>query len=401
MKALYFDNSLPKIVALKAASIIDKYAALGPISPLRYAEIPEPELPNPRWLKVKNLCCGLCGTDLHFMFMDMDPRCFPAGLPGISRKYLGHELVGEVVEVGDEVHEVRTGDRVALRIDWPSCFQMEIDPPCGQCATGNYMLCENLGAKSPPLRDVGGGFSPFMVLHRSQPFRIPDGLDQDRAVMLEPTATVMHMIQKRLPQAGEKVLVFGAGTIGLMAVAVAKAVEPGAHVSCIARHPFQAKAAKRMGADSVLSDKSDLYEQIAQATGAALHRGNLGNRILLGGFDAIFDTIGNDASIHNALRWVRGGGDVVVIGINFKPGKIDYTPIWNQEITLTGINSHATDSSGQTSFDLAADLLADAAFPATELITHRFPVHQYKKAVRTFLDKRRTGAIKIVMDHES
>jgi len=119
MKALYFDNSLTKAVALKALSVFDKYAALGKLSPSQYAEVPEPTLPNARWLKVRNRSCGLCGTDVHFLFMEMDPGVFAAATPGIKRKFLGHELVGEVIEAGAEVDPVAVGDRVAMRIDWP------------------------------------------------------------------------------------------------------------------------------------------------------------------------------------------------------------------------------------------------------------------------------------------
>ena len=98
MKSLYFENNLARVVALKIASRIDRYAALGPLSTLRRAEVPEPEIPNARWLKVRNRACGLCGTDLHFMFMELAPKGYAAALPGVAVKDLGHELVGEVVE---------------------------------------------------------------------------------------------------------------------------------------------------------------------------------------------------------------------------------------------------------------------------------------------------------------
>ena len=399
MKALYFDNDIAKILALKVTSTFTRNAALWPFSPVRYAEVDEPEIPNPRWLKVRNLACGLCGTDIHFIFMDMDPKSFPAATPGIRRKYLGHELVGEVVEVGDEAGDFVEGDRVALRIDWPSCFQMEIDPPCRPCASGSYMLCENLGKRDLSLSDRGGGFSPFMVVHKSQPFKIPDDVDPERALLIEPTASALHGVMKRPPRAGEKVLVIGAGTIGLLTVAVAKTFSPKAEIFCLARYPFQAEAAERMGADGVFTGSRGLYQKMARATGASYSRGFFGNEILLGGFEIVYDTIGNDKSIENALRWAASGGDVIILGINFRPGKFDYSPIWNQEIKVTGINCHAAEETGKTSFDMAARILANKAFPADGLITHRFPMDRYKEAVRTFLSKGQSGAIKIVLDH--
>ena len=399
MKALYFENDIRKIVALKVASAFNRFAALGRFSPLSYGEIQEPHIPNDRWIKIENQSCGLCGTDLHLMFMKMDPGCYPAALPGISRKFLGHELIGRVIETGSDAGDYAVGDRVGIRIDWPSCFQMEIDPTCPQCASGNYMLCENLGRKPLPLVDTGGGFSPIMVAHKTQPFKIPESIGEDRAVLLEPVASVLHGVYKRKPQPGEKILVIGAGSIGLLTVAVTHALCPEADITCLARYPFQADAATDLGATQAILDGKNLYERMAEATGARYIRGPFNNEILLSGFDVIYDTVGNDTSLQNALRWAKGGGDLVILGINFQPGKIDYTPVWNQELRVTGINCHATEADGRTSFAHAVDLLKRPEFGVERIVTHRFAVGDYKQAVKIFFDKKRHQAIKIVLDH--
>lgn len=396
MKSLYFENSLARVLALKAASLVDRHAALGPLSTLRWAEVPEPRIPNPRWLKVRNLACGLCGTDLHFMFMELAPKGYAAAVPGVTAKDLGHELVGEVIEVGDQVDTCRVGDRVAMRIDWPSCAQMEIDPPCVPCAQGRYMLCTNVGTRDLPLRHPGGGFSPRMVMHRSQPFVVPADLSQDAALLLEPLASAIHGVLAAPPMDGDRVLVVGAGTIGLLTVAAIRALVPGAQVWCVTRYRFQSDVAQSLGA-TILERAS--YADVARACGARHVTGYLGNQILLGGFDRVFDTVGNDRSLHDALRWVRPQGDLVVMGINFDPGRIDYSPIWAREIRLTGINCHATEADGRTSFDIAADLLGAGAVDPARIITHRFPMPRYRDAVRTFLDKANSRAIKIVLDH--
>ncbi len=399
MKALYFENNLVRIAALKAATVFTADAAFAPFSPLRYGEVPEPTLPNERWLKVRNLSCGLCGTDLHFMFMELDPRCFPAAMPGIGRRYLGHELVAEVTEVGADAG-FAVGERVTMRVDWPSCLQMEIDPPCRSCAEGSYMLCENLGQRKMPTDDVGGGFSPYMIFHRTQPFRLPAALNHERALLVEPMAGAVHGVMKRLPRDGDKLLVIGGGTIGLLAVAAAKALAPKARIYCLARYPFQAEAARRMGADGIVTEGKAVFRQVAELTGAAYHRGYFGNEIMLGGFDAIYDSVGNDRSINNALRWLRARGDLVILGINFRPGKIDYTPIWHQELNVTGIDCHASEATGENSFEIAARLLANPAVPFESLITHRFPMDRWRDAVNAFRHKDESRAIKIVLDHE-
>jgi len=397
MKSLFFENSLPRIFTLKLTSFLNKNAAFGRFAPVQYAEVKEPEIPNSRWLKIRNLSCGLCGTDIHFLFMDMDPKCFPAALPGVTRKYLGHELIGEIIELGEDVEEFSTGDRVTMRIDWLSCYQLEIDPQCNQCKSGNYMLCENLGKSDPPIADNGGGFSPVMVMHKSQPVKIPEGLDDERAILVEPAACAIHTVMKRKPEKDETVLVIGAGTIGLLTTAVAKTFSPESNVVCLARYPFQAEVAKKLGADEILLDSKEIYKDVARHTGGSYFKGYFGNEILLGGFDVVYDTVGSDRTVNNALRWARGGGGVVLSGINFKPGKIDYSTIWNQEIT--GINCHATEFSGETSFNMSIQFLTETEFPVEEIITHHFPMENYKEAVKTFLSKKDTHAIKIVLDH--
>ncbi len=399
MKAIYFDNNILKIAMLNLTSKFNRYAALGSFSPTRYTDVPEPEIPNPRWIKVKNKSCGICGTDIHFIFMEMDPRCFPAGVPGIARKYLGHEMVGEVIQAGSEVENVRPGDRVALRIDWPSCFQMEIDPPCDQCKKGNYMLCENLGKGQLPILDTGGGFSPFMVMHKTQPYKIPDTIDDDDALLLEPTACAVHGVFKHKPERGDRVLVIGCGTIGLITIAVARVEQEDAKIFALARYPFQGEMAKRLGADEVLFENKNIYRDIATKTNASYWKGHLGNEILLGGFDVIYDSIGNDRTINNSLRWTKAGGNIVIVGINFKPGRIDYTPVWYQEVKLTGMNCHANEFDGETSFDIAARLISEKKINLKGLITHRFPLSEYKEAIKTFLNKGNTKAIKVVLDH--
>lgn len=396
MRALYFENRLGKVVLLKVLERFHRHAALGPWSPLRYADVPEPSLPNPRWLKVRILQCGLCGTDLHFMFMDIHPRNFAAALPGIERKFLGHELVGEVVACGDEVTDFIPGNRVVMRIDWPSCAQLEISPPCGPCARGSYMLCENLGLRPWPAAHQGGGFSPCMVMHQSQPFLVPDWLDNDAAVLLEPLASCVHGVLRAPPEAGQHALVVGAGAIGLLTAAVLRSMFPEVDVACLARYEFQARTAERLGAVCI-RDGSDRYAELARRSGARHIRGPLGNSILLGGFDRIYDTVGTSETVGHALRWAKAGGKVVLMGIDMNPGSLDFSPVWCQEVELLGINCHATEADGRNSFEIAADLMRQGAVDPGDFITHRFGLHDWRKAVKTFLNKGQSQAIKIVL----
>jgi threonine dehydrogenase-like Zn-dependent dehydrogenase len=361
VKALYFDRDVARALAVQALGKVRKDLAFGRLSPVKYGEVPIPELPGPRWVQMANLECGLCGTDVHLMLQDIDPRSFVAALPTPARIYLGHESWGRVVSVGDGARRglngssegFAPGDRVALRIQWPSCFQMEIDPPCRQCAAGSYMLCENMarfavdesrgrhgegedrdhppdnnrragdkrgaggkkqgrtGGRSkrraasaageaeavaarqaaaattaaaaaqacPDLAAVetGGGFSPLMVAHVDQLFRIPDAVPNERAVLIEPTAVAVHAVLRRLPQPGNHVLVVGGGTIGLLIMAVLRVYAPEIELHCVVRQEVQAALAEWLGA-IVHRPGAALTHDLARATGACYHLGRANRR---------------------------------------------------------------------------------------------------------------------------
>ncbi len=398
MKSLYFENDPVRYALYRAARLVQTFPRLGALSPVRYTEVPEPTLPDARWLKVRNIACGLCGTDIHFMQMDMSPKSYSTALPGIKRKYLGHESAGEVVEAGAEAGGFRVGDRVAFRTDWPCCAQMGIQPPCRQCAAGSPMLCENLGLGTVP-DAVGGGFSPRMAVHHSQMFKIPDALNNDAALLLEPMACAAHGVLKAADHLvpGARVLIIGGGTIGLLAAAACKALAPGVEVFASVRYPFQAKVPEALGAQ-VLSS-GNLCAQTAETTGGRHIKGMFGNEIVLGGFDVVLDTIGGEASFAQALRLARPRGRVVLLGIDFAPGRLDYSPIWAREVEVTGINCHGIERDGRSTFEIAAEVLGKLPELPGLIITHRFAMADYRKALKAFMNKRDTGAIKIVLEH--
>jgi threonine dehydrogenase-like Zn-dependent dehydrogenase len=400
MKALYFDSDVKRIVLTKALSLVYPNAPLSRFSPVAYAEIDEPDLPGENWVKVKNRMCGLCGSDIHFMFLEIDPKTAPAAVPPIKRKFLGHELVGEVVESGKGAGEFTRGDRVILRIDWPSCYQKEARPMCAQCRQGNYLLCENPGWDGAP-PNQGGGFSPYMVVHKSQLVKIGPDIPDSDAVLIEPVACSVRAALKRPPAAGERVLVLGAGTIGLTMVMTLKAIAPDAEVWVLARYPHQAEHVRRLGAAGVIS--GDAYRKTAEVTGGRYFRGMFANEMVIGGFDVIYDTVGNDKSITDSLRWARAGATVVVVGINFVPRHIDYTPVWYQEVGLVGINCHGQETfrgKSMTSFDAALTLYREKKLDFSGMITHTFPMADFRRAVKVFFDKKRHKAVKVVLTHE-
>jgi D-arabinose 1-dehydrogenase-like Zn-dependent alcohol dehydrogenase len=206
-------------------------AYFSSFAPLQVQNLPRQSLPAHNWIRVRNRLAGICGSDLKLIYADGDFRIAPAALPSHTRIYPGHEVVGEVIEVGEDVRQVKVGDRVVLQYG-QNCVSQGLQPPCRWCAAGQYSLCEQ-GALSG-LGQIGGGWSEEMLVHESQVFRVPDELSDEQAVLIEPSAVALHAVLHHLPRPGEQVLIVGAGSIGLLVLQVVRALAPEARVSVLA-----------------------------------------------------------------------------------------------------------------------------------------------------------------------
>jgi L-iditol 2-dehydrogenase len=401
MKAVYLDQNPTRVLLTMALSTLWKNAPLSPVSPVRYAEVAEPELPGPNWVKLRNKMCGLCGSDIHLMFLDISPKIASIAAPATpGRMFLGHELVGEVIETGDGAREFSRGDRVVLKFYLPSCFQGEAEPKCPMCREGQYAICANRGFDKIP-ENPGAGFSPVMVAHKSQLVKIDNDISDREAVMIEPYAVAVRAVLRRPPQDGERALVIGTGTIGLCLVAVLRAINPNAEVYATSRYDHQAQMAKRLGAKGVIEEK-EAYPKVAEITGGRYMKGMFNNEFVLGGFDVIYDSVGSDGSINNALRWVRGDGTVVLVGANFNPKHLEYTPLFWQEVSLVGTQSHGVETfrgKKMSTFEVVLALHKEGKIDLSGFVTHTFEMNEYRKAVNVFLHKGKHKSIKVALTH--
>lgn len=371
------------------------------ISHAKKANLPEPVLPGSKWLRVSNRQCGICATDLALLNVEVDPAVSPAALPGNKRFYLGHEVVGEVVEIGSEVTRFKVGDRVVMesRFAGPNCHTQEIDPPCGFCAQGQVRLCENASLGQGP-SGVGGGWGDGFTAHEDELWLVPDELDDDQACLIEPTAVALHSVLRHPPNPGDHVLVYGAGIIGLLTAQMARRIEPEIHLTVLARYPHQVDAARRFKADEVVMG-GDLYAEMARITGAKMYEAPLNRGMLLGGFDVIYDCVGEADTLGDSLRWARAGGTVVMVGVSLSALKIDLNPVWYQEVDLIGSHTFGYEMwRGREvhSYDLVIELTIAGEVNHEGLITHRFPFEDYKEAVATAMDKRR-NSIKVILEY--
>src|SRR5687767_12947840 len=131
MRSIFVDKNLPKMMLVSVLGRPWPGVVWSPLSPASVADLPEPALPGPRWLRVRNRQCGICASDLSLLFVHVDPAVGPAALPGNKRFYLGHEFVSRVTEVGPGVTRFRPGDRVIndTRVMGATCLSQEIVPP--------------------------------------------------------------------------------------------------------------------------------------------------------------------------------------------------------------------------------------------------------------------------------
>jgi len=377
-------------------------AYFSSFAPLQVQNLPRQPLPAPNWVRVRNHLAGVCGSDLHQIYVDGDFRIAPAALPNHRHSYPGHEVVGEIIEVGDDVQHLHVGDRVVLQ-SGPNCISSGVQPLCRSCASGNYNLCER-GNLLPGPEQVGGGWSEEMLLHEQQLFRISPEMSDEQAVLLEPTAVAVRAVLRRLPHPGDHVLIIGAGTIGLLTLQVIRALVPEATVSVMARYPFQIEQATRMGAAHMLYPQ-DSYKSVERTTGGHLYTGMFGNKMLLGGYEVIYDTVGSKRTIHDSLRWARAGGTVVVVGISLHTMHLDLSPIWYQEIDLTGTLGHGMETwqigthESRSTFAIAAEMIEYGQLHPEKLITHRFALNNFREALTTATEKSRSMAVKVVFDY--
>jgi threonine dehydrogenase-like Zn-dependent dehydrogenase len=409
MIALQYRRSVPRYLLVRGLSPHLAAVATGPLALVGLAEVPEPRLPGPDWVRVRTRLCGICGSDLATLQAQGSPY-FSAFLsfPFV----LGHEIVGVVEETGSAVTDLAAGERVVVD-PVLSCAVRGIADMCRPCREGNHGNCEFVtrGHLAPGIqigycRDTGGGMSPSFVAHRLQLHRVPAAIPDESAVLIEPFSCALHAVLEAGLTAGATALVVGSGTMGLLTIAAIRALGLGARVLALAKHPHQAAFARALGADQVIraaGSTGERYAAVAAATGAAIHRPALGKPVVAGGADVTFDCIGSSSTLDDALRFTRARGRVILVGMPAVPGGVDWTTIWHKELEVKGSYTQATevvDGERVRTMTLAIRLLASGAGALAPLVTARFPLADYRRAIAHATHTGRTRSVKTVFEFE-
>ena len=400
MRTMVLEVSVPRILLTRLLGCFVKGARFGLVSPLGLVNLAEPPLPAPDWVRVRNRLCGICGSDLHQVFADAGLDVAPVALPSHQRIYLGHEMVGEVVEAGEAVSGFQVGDRVVRWGRADDCLARGRGELCPPCARGHRVLCQF--ASEPREHDaIGGGFGDSFVAPASTLVRVPADLPDEKAIFAEPAAVAIHAAWRRPAKAGEQVLVLGCGTIGYLLIQAVRALQPGCSICAVGQFPWQAELAVAYGADQVFLSSDDGFAEAARLTGARVYEGRAGNRMLMGGFDVVFDVVGIESTLNNALRWTRAGGTVVLVGVNLHRMKLDVTPVWYQEVDLIGAVGHDVvtwEGEMLSTFELGMRWMLSGKLDCDGLLTHRFPLDAYRQAFAVAVDKQRTRSIKVAFE---
>jgi threonine 3-dehydrogenase len=307
-------------------------------------DVPEPEIGiNDVLIRVRKT--GICGTDLHIHAWDAwAQKTIPVPL------VIGHEFVGEIVEVGSNVSDFRPGELV-------SGEGHVVCGRCRNCMAGRRNLCAHaigLGVQRP------GAFAELVALPMTNIWHHWPGIDEDVAAIFDPFGNAVHTALT-FPVLGEDVLVTGAGPIGCMAVAVAR--HAGArHVVVSDPNPYRRELAARLGATATIDPTVDELDGIQRELG------------MTEGFDVAFEMSGQAAALRGMLPAMAHGGRVALLGIQSGEVSIDFDSIVFNMLTLKGVYGREMY---ETWYQMS--VLVQSGLDITPLITHRFSYRDFEE----------------------
>lgn len=403
MRALEYKFSLPNYLAVRTADRLPLgVLERGSIPGLKEIAPVQRPLPGTDWLRLTPTLCGICGSDMSMILN----RSSPALMPFISFPLTpGHEVIGTIAEAGADAGGFSIGQRVVV-MPLISC-QMRGVEPCAACSRGEPGVCTkttdgslSAGMLTGFCKDLPGGWSQDMIVHRSQVYAIPNEIPDTDAVLIEPFSVALHAVLRDPPPDDAKVLIIGSGTIGLLVLAALRLLGKQCDITVLARHKRQIELAEQFGATRVL--KKSAGDAAREVVGAKRYRLIKGGHSYSGGFDWVFDCVGNRKSVDESLRIAGPQAHVVMVGCASEVSKLDLSYVWARELQITGCYVYGKERSLPNqphSFEVAIDLLRTRTeFGLGSMVTHTIALSDWRAGMQAVLDRKGSGAIKVVFD---
>ncbi|KAF5005234.1 hypothetical protein FDECE_8292 [Fusarium decemcellulare] len=313
----------------------------------------ETAAPGPDEVQIAPRATGICGTDQHY-YQNGRNSIYEVTEPLI----LGHEAAGEVVAVGSQVTNIRVGDRVTLEPQ-QACLC------CEHCLDGRYNLCSRMrfngsASAKPP---VQGSLQERLNHPARLVYKLPDGVSYEEAALIEPLSVAIHSVRKARIHAGHAVLVFGAGAVGLLCAAVAKA-SGAASVAMVDVDEARLEFAR----DQHLADVT--YTRLPGGEGRTELK-----------VDAALECTGVETCLNACIGATTAGGRVVIVGLGRPMQMLNLGLAVVREVELLGVWRYAN------TFPTAINMLAAGRLDLKSLVTHRFDLLDAEKGLKLVLDK--------------
>ena len=413
MKGVTFNVSVPHFLLAKTAGRISASALYGLLSGVKMSDLPEPQLPGSDWVEIEVVAGGICGSDISNLTYSASPAMEPFGsFPAV----LGHEILGRVKSVGTNVSKVSQGQRVTVD-PMISCTTRGYPPedPCSSCSEGLHCTCERAGEDGVTLigdeplsrgltigyhRDLPGGWGQTVLAHEAQVFPVDDALSDNAAVLLEPLSIALHAVLRTPPEGEEPAFVIGSGTIALATIWALRATGFQGPILAQAKREHEQKLARTLGATDVVAPGFEARDALID-TGASAYMPVVGPEVFSGGgFPLIYDCVGNQGSLAQSLGFASPRGRIVVIGCVAEFKKLDLTFVWARELRIRGAVGYGLETwrgERRHTFEIAHDLLLETGAPVQNMVTHAYPLDQYRDALRAAANHRKSGAVKVVL----
>ena len=331
-----------------------KAAVLHKALDLRVEEVDPPKIgSNDALVRIRSV--GICGSDVHF-YLYGRAASFTVTNPLI----LGHECAGEVAEIGDEVRQVRVGQRVVIEPGFP-CGK------CHFCKEGRYNLCRSLRFYAAP--PYHGAFAEYASASEENVYPMPDIMSYEEGAMIEPLAVGMMAAKRGVISVYDTVAILGSGPIGLMCLQSAKA-HGALDVYVTDIIDYRLDYAERLGAKAVINvERENLVRRIMELTHDE-------------GVDVVIEAAGSVSALQQAFDIVKPGGRIVLVGIF--PSMEFQVPLGNvltKELDVRGVWRYVNV------FPAAIKAVSDGKIDVRSLITHRFPLDDILEGFETQIKK--------------